>query len=57
MMPFTFSITAGIGIGFVTYVVLKAARGKLREIHPLMYAVTAAFGIYFLQGLIASAIS
>lgn len=56
MMPFTFSITAGIGIGFLFYVVLKVARGKIREIHPLMYAVTAAFLIYFVQGLIASAI-
>jgi adenine/guanine/hypoxanthine permease len=47
LMPFTYSITAGIGAGFVTYVVIKLVRGKRRAIHPLMWLVAALFVVYF----------
>ncbi|HEU4515247.1 MAG TPA: NCS2 family permease [Nocardioidaceae bacterium] len=47
LMPFTYSISAGIGAGFVTYVLVKAVRGKAREIHPLMWVVAILFVIYF----------
>jgi AGZA family xanthine/uracil permease-like MFS transporter len=52
LMPFTFSITIGIGAGFISYVVLKAARGKAGSVHPLMWAVAAAFVVYFASGLL-----
>ena len=47
LMPFTYSITAGIGAGFVAYVVLKTVRAKAKEIHPLMWIVAALFIVYF----------
>jgi AGZA family xanthine/uracil permease-like MFS transporter len=47
LMPFTYSITAGIGAGFVSYVVLKVARGKVRAIHPLMWVTAVLFVLYF----------
>jgi adenine/guanine/hypoxanthine permease len=47
LMPFTYSITAGIGAGFISYVVLKVARGKLTAVHPLMWIVAALFVVYF----------
>ena len=47
LMPFTYSITNGVGAGFVTYVVLRVAVGRPRDVHPLMWAVSAAFAIYF----------
>jgi AGZA family xanthine/uracil permease-like MFS transporter len=47
LMPFTYSITAGIGAGFVSYVVLKVARGKSSEVHPLLWATSALFVLYF----------
>jgi AGZA family xanthine/uracil permease-like MFS transporter len=47
LMPFTFSITNGVGAGFVSYAVLKLARGKVRELHPLLAAVSVAFLLYF----------
>jgi AGZA family xanthine/uracil permease-like MFS transporter len=47
LMPFTYSITAGIGAGFVTYVIIKAIRGRARDVHPLMWVVAALFVIYF----------
>ena len=53
MMPFTFSITNGVGAGFIAYTVLAIARGKAREVHWLMYVVSAVFGWYFFRGLLA----
>jgi len=47
LMPFTYSITAGIGAGFVTYVVIKLVRGKTRVIHPLLWLVAGLFVVYF----------
>ncbi|MBO0841484.1 MAG: NCS2 family permease, partial [Sciscionella sp.] len=47
LMPFTYSITNGVGAGFISYVVLRVAIGRARDIHPLMWGVSAAFAIYF----------
>jgi AGZA family xanthine/uracil permease-like MFS transporter len=52
MMPLTFSITNGIGAGFITYTFLRVVSGRAREIHPLMWIVTLAFVIYFVVPLI-----
>jgi Permeases len=56
LMPFTYSITVGIGAGFLSYVVLQVAKGKIRKIHPLMWVVALLFVVYFVQGPIRSAI-
>ena len=55
IMPFTYSITNGIGAGFITYVFIKLARGKASEIHPLMWGVAVAFLLYFAQNVYAGA--
>lgn len=47
-IPFTYSISDGIGLGFIAYVIVAAVTGKLREIKPLMWVATVAFVIYFL---------
>ena len=47
LMPFTYSISVGIGAGFVTYVVIKAVRGKASQVHPLLWGVAAMFVLYF----------
>ncbi|MGH1561788.1 NCS2 family permease [Mumia sp. DW29H23] len=47
LMPFTYSISVGIGAGFLSYVVIKVARGKARQVHPLMWVVAAMFLVYF----------
>jgi AGZA family xanthine/uracil permease-like MFS transporter len=47
LMPFTYSITVGIGAGFVTYVLIKAVRGKTAQVHPLLWVVSALFVLYF----------
>jgi adenine/guanine/hypoxanthine permease len=50
VMPFTYSIANGIGAGFVSYVLLAAATGRARAVHPLMWAVAVAFVAYFAIG-------
>jgi adenine/guanine/hypoxanthine permease len=47
LMPFTFSITNGIGAGFVSYVLIMAVRGKARDVHWLLWVVAALFVVYF----------
>lgn len=47
LMPFTYSITNGIGAGFISWVVIRIVRGRARDIHPLMWLVSAAFLLYF----------
>jgi AGZA family xanthine/uracil permease-like MFS transporter len=47
VMPFTYSITNGIGAGFVAFVVLKVLSGRAREVAPLMVLAAAAFLVYF----------
>jgi adenine/guanine/hypoxanthine permease len=47
LMPFTYSITVGIGAGFITYVFIKLVRGKGATLHPLMWVVAAMFVAYF----------
>jgi AGZA family xanthine/uracil permease-like MFS transporter len=48
IMPFTYSITNGIGAGFVAFVVIKLFLGKAREVNWLMWVVSIAFMVYFL---------
>ncbi|HET6532014.1 MAG TPA: NCS2 family permease [Actinoplanes sp.] len=50
LMPFTYSISNGIGAGIISFVVIKLAVGKAREVHPLLYAVALLFVLYFLRG-------
>ncbi len=52
LMPLTFSITVGIGAGFVMHTVIKVVKGKVAEIPMLMWVVSAAFVIFFAQDLL-----
>ena len=47
LMPFTYSITVGIGAGFVAYVLIKIVRGKADRVHPLLWVIAALFVVYF----------
>ena len=52
VMPFTYSITNGIGAGFIAYCFIKLVRGKGPTVHPMMWTAAVAFIIYFaLPGL------
>jgi AGZA family xanthine/uracil permease-like MFS transporter len=52
MMAFTYSITNGIGAGFISYCFIKLVRGRGRTVAPMMYAAAGAFVIYFALPLI-----
>jgi AGZA family xanthine/uracil permease-like MFS transporter len=54
VMPFSYSIANGIGVGFVSWVVMRCAAGKAREISPLLWIVTAGFVLYFARSGIES---
>jgi AGZA family xanthine/uracil permease-like MFS transporter len=47
LMPFTYSITIGIGAGFIAWVVIKIFLGKAREVNWLMWVIAIAFVLYF----------
>ena len=47
LMPFTYSITNGIGAGVITFVLLRSAVGRRRDVHPLMWVIAVLFLVYF----------
>ncbi|MDQ0859150.1 NCS2 family permease [Bacillus sp. V2I10] len=47
MMPLTFSIAEGVAFGFISYTLLKVFTGRTKELHWMMYIITAAFLINF----------
>jgi AGZA family xanthine/uracil permease-like MFS transporter len=55
-MPFTYSITVGIGAGFISFALIKVVLGKPRSVHWLIYLVAALFLVYFAQGALMSLI-
>jgi AGZA family xanthine/uracil permease-like MFS transporter len=54
MMAFAYSITAGMGLGFLAYLIIKTVKGKAREVNPLLWVIGVLFLVYFMQGLIMS---
>ncbi|EAA3742984.1 NCS2 family permease [Salmonella enterica subsp. enterica] len=52
MMPFSFSITEGIALGFISYCVMKIGTGRLRDLSPCVVIVALLFvlKIVFIDG-------
>jgi AGZA family xanthine/uracil permease-like MFS transporter len=50
MTPLTFSISHGIGYGFISYVAIKLLRGRHRDVQPMMYGAATLFVAYFWLG-------
>lgn len=46
-MPFTFNIATGLGLGFISYVVLMTTAGRAREVKPAMWPIALAFAVSF----------
>jgi AGZA family xanthine/uracil permease-like MFS transporter len=57
LMPFSYSITNGIGFGFIAYTLIRAAQGRVRDVHPLMWVASVAFTLYFLVPLLQDHLS
>jgi AGZA family xanthine/uracil permease-like MFS transporter len=56
LMPLTYDITVGIGAGFISWVIIRMTRGKMSDIHPLMWVVAIGFLIFFAQDWIGTLI-
>jgi AGZA family xanthine/uracil permease-like MFS transporter len=56
LMPFTYSIANGLGAGFIAYVLIRTFQGRAKDVHPLMWAVAAAFVLFFGIGPIEQAL-
>src|SRR5499425_370438 len=52
VMPFTWSITNGIGAGFVTFAAIKLLSGQGARVHWMVYAASIAFIVYFALPLV-----
>jgi AGZA family xanthine/uracil permease-like MFS transporter len=50
VMPLTYSIANGIGVGFISWVIVRSLAGKARKISPLMWIVAVGFLLYFARG-------
>ncbi|MFN0264404.1 NCS2 family permease [Tepidamorphus sp. 3E244] len=49
-MPLTYSIATGIGLGFITYVLVKVVSGRFAELSPAVWALAVVFCAKFLLG-------
>ena len=47
-IPMTYSITYGIGLGFMSYVIIKIFKGEARDVKPLMWIAAIAFLLMFI---------
>jgi len=53
IMPFTYSISYGIGFGFISYTLIKLFRGRFKDLHPLMIVVSILFAVAFVAEALA----
>ena len=48
MMAFAYSISDGIGFGFISYSIIKVARGKAKEVPALVYIIAVLFVLKYI---------
>jgi AGZA family xanthine/uracil permease-like MFS transporter len=46
-MPLTYSIATGIGLGFITYVLMKLVAGRISALSPAVIALAVLFAVKF----------
>lgn len=56
LMPYTYSITNGVGAGIVAYVLGRWAQGRVKDVHWLLYPIAALFAFYFALAPIKTAL-
>ncbi|APT86413.1 NCS2 family permease [Corynebacterium flavescens] len=54
VMPFTYSIANGIGVGFISFALMATFAGKAKQVHWIMWLVAALFVVYFAMTPISS---
>lgn len=53
-MPLTYSIANGIGVGFISWALIHAMSNRARQVHWLLWVVSAGFVLYFVRGPISA---
>ena len=48
MIPFSFSITTGMGIGFISYIIIKIAIGEAKKVSPANWIISLLYLLMFL---------
>jgi len=48
MIPFSFSIADGIGLGFISYCLIKLFCGRVKDLNPMLVVLTGVFVVYFI---------
>lgn len=56
IMPFTYSIANGIGVGFISFALISTFAGKAKEVHWIMWLLAGLFVIFFGMDPISNAI-
>jgi len=44
-IPLTYNISHGMALGFVSYPIMKLFSGRVKEVHPIMWALAAVFAV------------
>ncbi len=52
LMPLTYSIANGLGAGFIAFLLIRTVQGRAKDVHVLMWVVSAAFVVFFGVGVI-----
>ena len=47
MMPFSFSIADGIGVGFISYTIIKILSGRIKEVPMAVNLISLIFALKF----------
>ncbi len=55
-MPFTYSIADGIGVGFISFTLMALFAGKRKDVHWIMWLISALFVVFFAHGPIMDAL-
>ncbi|WKD58075.1 Guanine/hypoxanthine permease PbuG [Corynebacterium capitovis DSM 44611] len=56
-MPFTYSIANGIGVGFISFTLMAVFAGKRKDVHWIMWLISALFVLYFAHGPLLAALA
>jgi len=48
LMPFSYSIANGIGVGIISYVLIKLVKGEVKLVHPVTGAIAALFFVRYI---------
>ncbi|WP_404311460.1 NCS2 family permease [Agrococcus terreus] len=50
VMPLTYNIANGIGVGFIAWVLVNSVSGRAKQVSPLLWIVAALFVVFFARG-------